>query len=88
MAAAPNLETDSSGSHAAGAGTPIPTGPVQDDEEMEKTRLIAAAPRLRDALAALVEWQSRMGGWDASFWREAETLLAEVAGVQVPLGER
>jgi hypothetical protein len=88
MAAGPNLETDFSGSHAAGAGTLTPTSQDHDNDAMAKTRLSAAAPRLRDALAALVEWDRGMGGWEAPCWREAETLLAEVAGVQAPGGER
>ena len=49
-----------------------------DEQDVENARLIAAAPQLRAALAGLVEWSARMGGWDASCWQDAPALLARL----------
>lgn len=37
--------------------------------------LVAAAPELREALAALTEWAARMGGFEAQVWDDAAALL-------------
>jgi len=49
-----------------------------DEDDVENARLIEAAPQLRDALAALIEWSAHMGGWTAPCWQEAQDLLAKL----------
>lgn len=46
-----------------------------DQQDHDNARLIAAAPRLRAALADLIEWSARTGGWDAPCWEEARAVL-------------
>ncbi len=55
-----------------------------DEDGIAAASLIAAAPKMRDALQALVQWARHTGGWDAFCWREAERVLAAAAGTQVP----
>jgi hypothetical protein len=46
-----------------------------DTTDMAHARLIAMAPELRDALASLLDWESRTGGWEAPCWRKARDLM-------------
>jgi len=46
-----------------------------DEDDIAHARLIAAAPRLRAALAALVAWSARTGHGDARPWQDAGALL-------------
>jgi len=46
-----------------------------DEDDVTNVRLIQAAPQLRAALAALIEWSAMMGGWDARPWQDARALL-------------
>jgi len=46
-----------------------------DEDDIAHARLIAAAPRLRAALAALVAWSARTGHGDARAWQDARALL-------------
>jgi len=46
-----------------------------DEDDIAPARLIAAAPRLRAALAALVTWSARTGHGDARPWQDARALL-------------
>ena len=46
-----------------------------DDQDIANAAMIMLLPRLRSTMSDLVEWASRTGGWDASCWRSAETLL-------------
>ncbi len=46
-----------------------------DEQDVDNARLITAAPELRAALAALVEWSAQTGGWDALAWQDAQALL-------------
>ncbi len=46
-----------------------------DEDDIAHARLIAAAPRLRAALAALVAWSARTGHGDARPWQDAHALL-------------
>jgi len=46
-----------------------------DEDDVENARLIEAAPQLRDALAALIEWSAVTGGWDAQCWQDAGALM-------------
>ena len=58
-----------------------------DEDDIAHARLTIAAPKMRSTLWALVQWARYTGGWDAPCWREAEGLLAEVAGAQAPTEE-
>lgn len=58
-----------------------------DEDDIAAARLIAAAPKMRSALEALVQWARYTGEWDAPCWREAEQVLAEAAGTQAPAEE-
>ncbi len=49
-----------------------------DEQDVGNARLIAAAPQLRSALAGLVGWSARTGGWDAPCWQDARALLARL----------
>ncbi len=55
-----------------------------DEDDIAAARLIAAAPKTRSALVALLQWARQTGGWEAPCWREAEQALAEAAGTQAP----
>ena len=46
-----------------------------DEQDIENARLIAVAPQMRLALAALIEWAARMGDWSAPCWGDAKSLL-------------
>ena len=46
-----------------------------DEDDIAHARLIAAAPRLRAALVALVAWSARTGYGDAHPWQDARALL-------------
>ena len=46
-----------------------------DEDDIAHARLIAAAPRLRAALAALVAWSARTGHGDTRPWQDARALL-------------
>ena len=46
-----------------------------DEDDIAHARLIAAAPRLRATLAALVAWSARTGHGDARPWQDARALL-------------
>jgi len=46
-------------------------GPMLDETDVANARLIAAAPRLRAAPAALIERSARTGDWDARRWKDA-----------------
>ena len=46
-----------------------------DQQDIANAAMILLLPRLRSTMSDLVEWASRTGGWDASCWRSAETLL-------------
>ena len=46
-----------------------------DEQDIANASMILLLPRLRSTMPDLVEWASRTGGWDASCWRSAETLL-------------
>ena len=58
-----------------------------EEDDIAAARLIAAAPKMRDALQALVQWARYPGGWDAPCWQEAERVLAEAGNAQAPAGE-
>jgi hypothetical protein len=53
---------------------------ASQEQEFCCVRLLIAASRLRVALEALCEWANNLGGWEAPCWREAENVLAEMAG--------
>ena len=53
---------------------------VDRPQALADARLIAAAPDLLAALEALTAWAERMGGWDASCWRDAEAAIARATG--------
>ena len=46
-----------------------------DEDDIAHARLIAAAPRLRAVLAALVAWSAQTGHGDARPWQDARALL-------------
>ncbi len=46
-----------------------------DEDDIAHARLIAAAPRLRAALAALAAWSARTGHGGARPWQDARALL-------------
>ena len=46
-----------------------------DEQDIANAAMILLLPRLRSMMSDLVEWASCTGGWDASCWRSAETLL-------------
>lgn len=46
-----------------------------DEDDIAHARLIAAAPWLRAAFAALVAWSARTGHGDARLWQDACSLL-------------
>lgn len=64
--------------HLVWQATPDRTVRLLDEGDADNARLIAAAPELRAALAALVEWSAQTGGWDALAWQDARTLLARL----------
>lgn len=64
--------------HLAWQATPERTVRLLDEGDADNARLIAAAPELRAALAALVEWSAQTGGWDARAWQDAHALLARL----------
>lgn len=47
-----------------------------DEQDIQNAQTIVTAPKLRAALASLVEWAARTGGWEAPCWEEAQALLA------------
>ena len=49
-----------------------------DEQDVGNARLIVAAPELRTALAGLVEWAARTGGWEASCWQDAHAVLSRL----------
>lgn len=49
-------------------------------------RLIEHAPDMADALRALLDWASMMGGWDAPCWRHAEHVLCHATQPDRPDG--
>ncbi len=53
-----------------------------DEEDVGNARLIAAAPRLRSALAGLLEWSARTGGGDAPCWHDPRLLLDSLRNPQ------
>ena len=57
-----------------------PDRPVRllDEQDVGNARLIVAAPGLRTALAGLVEWAARTGGWEAPCWQEAHAVLSRL----------
>jgi hypothetical protein len=40
--------------------------------------LVEAHNEMRDVLAALLEWETQTGGWDAPCWRRAHRLMARL----------
>ena len=48
---------------------------VLSDNPNPDALLISGAPRLRKALADLVEWSAIMGGWDSPCWDRARAAL-------------
>ena len=46
-----------------------------DEDDIAHARLIAAAPRLRAALAALVAWSAQTGHGNTRPWQDARALL-------------
>lgn len=87
-----NVDVDSAGDRfctVCGLGW----GNIGDDDPDDATRERAEAlqawagppevdttTRLREALADLLEWESRMGGFEAPCWARARALLAELEG--------
>ena len=58
----------------AGVGE-IP-GWLPEPPTFEEKQLQRAAPDLLAALEELLEWESRMGGWDAPCWVQARDAIA------------
>ena len=54
-----------------------------DEQDVANAIAILLLPRLHSALADLVEWAARTGGWDAPCWREAEDLLRQLASTRI-----
>jgi hypothetical protein len=50
------------------------------EQDFCRVRLLIAASRLCVVLEELCEWANNLGGWEAPCWREAENVLAEMAG--------
>ncbi len=51
---------------------------VLDDQDLANATAIMLVPRMREALAELVQWATHMGGWDAECWRSAEDVVARL----------
>ena len=49
-----------------------------DEQDLANAAAILLLPQLRSALAELIEWAARSGGWDAPCWRTAESLLRQI----------
>ncbi len=64
--------------HLVWQATPDRTVHLLDEQDADNARLITAAPELRAALTALVEWSAQTGGWDALAWQDAQALLARL----------
>ena len=52
-----------------------------DEQDLANARATLLLPQLRIALAALIEWAGRTGGWDTPCWRTAEDLLRQLRSV-------
>ena len=52
-----------------------------DEQDIANAAMILLLPQLRSTMSDLVGWASRTGGWDASCWRSAETLLQRLREV-------
>ncbi len=61
--------------HLVWKASPDSAVQLLDESDITNVRLIRAAPQLRAALAALIEWSAMMGGWDARPWQDARALL-------------
>ena len=46
-----------------------------DEDDVARAALIVAAPALQEALAGLLTWAARMGGWEAECWTTAQRAL-------------
>jgi hypothetical protein len=51
---------------------------VLDDQDLANATAIMLVPRMREALADLVQWAPRMGGCDAQCWRSVEDVAARL----------
>jgi hypothetical protein len=51
-----------------------------DEQDLANAALIRLAHRMREALAELIEWSARLGGWEAPCWDAAQNLLATLHG--------
>ena len=47
----------------------------------EALNLILAAPEMKAALEALLEWEKLMGGWEGDVWKKAKAALASATEV-------
>jgi len=56
-------------------------GRLLDQQDIANASMILLLPRLRSTMSELVEWAARTGGWEASCWRSAETLLHQLREV-------
>ena len=54
---------------------------ILDEQDLANAKAILLLPQLRTALADLIEWAVRIGGWDAACWRTAEGLLRQLRSV-------
>ncbi len=52
-----------------------------DEQDLANAKAILLLPQLGTALADLIEWAARTGGWDAACWRTAEDLLRQLRSV-------
>jgi hypothetical protein len=55
---------------------------IDPDQDEADARVLAAAPRMLNALEELIAWADYMGGFESPQWEQARAALAKATGKQ------